>query len=284
MKQLIIGQNKAYATGVDYKDLTKVPQGTIGIFNPTTSELISTRDAFIKASTVAVVCGRGVDKMPLHFPEVDLKSLDIEKSSYQAGATFTASITIPTPSVGKHYTVMLAKCGTVFNERNTWTYSAYATTSIAASVAEQLVKSINANAESSGLTATNVGGKITITAKEEGVDFNLLGADELMNVAPTDVTHGKKAMLDKAYVQDLASRCAYEKGFSDVYQDGASIYPGYPEVVDADQYVMYTLRFAVPRVAAKQRDEVVYQLVHICVPVGADCIETLDKIFNFATV
>ena len=283
MKQIIIGQNKAYATGVDYKDLTKVAEGVIGIFNLADCSLISTREAFLKASSVAIVCGRGTDKMPINFPEVDIKSLSIEKASFEAATKFTASITVPTPIVDKDYTIMLAKCGVVFNERNTWTYTCRAKTTIAANVATEIVKAINANTICSGLKATSAAGKITVTAVDEGVNFNLIGADELTGVAVTDVTVGKKGILDKAYVQDMASRCASEKGFNDVLIDGISILPGYPEAVDADKYVMYTLRFAVPRVAAKQRDEVVWQLVHICVPVGSGAVTTLDKIFGYST-
>ena len=46
---------------------------------------------------------------------------------------------------------------------------------------------------------------------------------------------------------------------------------------------MYTLRFAVPRVAAKQRDEVVYQIVHIVVPSATTVVTTLDTIFGLSS-
>lgn len=280
MKQLIIAKNKAYATGVDYKDITLVPDGTLGFFDLKDGSLISTKANLTAASAFAVVCGRGEDKMPLHFPEVNVKTLTVEKATYQPGAKFTASITVPTTEKFKEYSIILSKCGVVFNERNNWTYTALAKGTTAADVATALVKSINANTPTSGLKATSSGGKITVTAVEEGVDFNMQGADELMGVAVTDVTHGKPAMLDKAYIQDLASRCAAGKGFNYLGEDGAEIYPGYPEVVDADQYTLYTLRFAVPRVASKQRDEVVYQLLHLAIPVGSGAITTLDTIFG----
>lgn len=278
MKQLIIGQNKAYATGVTYADLTKVPEGTIGIFSLVDGSLIAS-NTNLKGS-VAIVCGRGTDKMPIHFPEIDVRSLTVERAEYQKGATFSGKITVPTTEKGKHYTVIVAKLGTVFNERNRWSYSSMAKSDIAADVAADIVKQLNANTETSGVKAISSGGVITITAVEEGVGYEIIGADELMGVKPTNVTAASKAILDKAYVQDLASRCAAGKGFNDVYQDGESIYPGYPEVVDSDQYVLYTLRFAVPRVAAKQRDEVVYQLLHIAVPKGSACVTTLDAIFD----
>ena len=280
MKQLIIGKKKAYATGVDYNDLTKVPDGTIGIFTLADSKLVSEKVGL--TGPFAVVCGRGDNKMPLHFPEVDVKTLTVQKAEYEEGATFTAKITVPTPEKGKDYTVIVVKKGTVFNERNTWSFNGFASNTTAADVAKQIVNQINANKYNLGVTANYSGGTITITAMEAGPDYEVLGADGLFGVAPTEVTNGKKAKLDKAYIQDLASRCAAGKGFNYLGEDGKEIYPGYPEVVDEEQYVLYTLRFAVPRVAAKQRDEVVYQIVHIAVPVGSDAITTLDAIFDTA--
>ena len=281
MKQLLISQKKAYATSTAKStDLTTVPEGTVAIFDLKTGALLtSTAKA---TGDFSIVVGRGTDKMPLMFPEVNLKTLEVTKATYQAGATFTAKITVPTPEKGTHYTVVVTKKGTVFNERNNWTFTTVATTTTAADVAKQITAQINGNKYQLGVSASYSGGAITITALEEGKDYEVLGADGLMGVAPTDVTHGKKAKLDKADIQDLASRCAAGKGFNDTYADGDSIYPGYPEIVDEDQYVLYTLRFAVPRVAAKQRDEVVYQIVHLAVPVDSASLAALDVILGFA--
>lgn len=279
MKQLFICQKKAYATSTAKStDLTTVPEGTIAIFDLATGALLT--NAAKAAGDFSIVVGRASGKMPLMFPEVNVKTLQVTKATYQAGATFTAKITVPTPEKGTHYTVVITKKGTVFNERNNWTFTTMATTTTAADVAKQLTAQINGNKYQLGVKAEYTGGAITITALEAGKDYEVLGADGLMGVAPTEVTNGKKAELDKADIQDLASRCAAGKGFNDTYADGDSIYPGYPEVVDEDQYVLYTLRFAVPRVAAKQRDEVVYQIVHLAVPVGSASIATLDVILG----
>lgn len=277
MKQLFICQKKAYATS-DAKstDLTTVPEGTIALFSLKDGSLLSAAPT----SNFSIAVGRASGKMPLFFPEVDVKTLQVTKASYAAGATFTAKITVPTPEKGTHYTVVIVKKGTVFNERSNWTFTTTATTTTAADVAKQITAQINGNKYQLGVKAEYTGGAITITALEAGKDYEVLGADGLFGVAPTNVTNGKKAELDKADIQDLASRCAAGKGFNDTYRDGDSIYPGYPEVVDESQYVLYTLRFAVPRVAAKQRDEVVYQIVHIAVPVGSGAITTLDTILG----
>lgn len=281
MKQLFICKKTAYATAAaKATDLTTVPEGTVALFSLSDGALLTAAPT----SNFSIVVGRATGKMPLMFPEVDVKSLQVTKASYEAGKTFTAKITVPTPEKGSHYTVVIVKKGTVFNERSNWTFTTMATSTTAADVAKQIVSQINGNKYNLGVEASNTGGAITITALEAGKDFEVLGADGLSGVAPTEVTHGKKAELDKADIQDLASRCAAGKGFNYTGEDGKEIYPGYPEVVSEDQYTLYTLRFAVPRASAKQRDEVVYQIVHLAVPVGATAITTLDTIFGLSAV
>lgn len=279
MKQLIIGKDKAYASSAKYFDLTSVPEGAIGIFTPSDGKVVTT-DITKVTENVAIVCGRGDNKMPIHFPEVDVKSLTVEKAEYQEGAKFSATITVPAVEKGKEYVVVVTKKGVVFNERNLWSFDAIAKDTTPANVAKALEDKINSNNDTLGVTAKATGANLVISGVEEGQDFEVLGAEGLMGVEVKSVTAGQKATLDKAYVQNLASECAAGKGFNDTYRDGDSIYPGYPEVVDADQYVMWTLRFAVPRVASKQRDEVVYQRLHIVVPAGASAIGTLDTIFG----
>lgn len=280
MKQLFICKKTAYATVAKATDLTAVPEGTIALFSLKDGTLLTAAPT----SNFSIVVGRAKGKMPLMFPEVDVKSLQVTKASYERSETFTAKITVPTPEKGTHYTVVITKKGTVFNERSNWTFTTTATTTTAADVAKQIVSQINGNKYNLGVSASNTEDAITITALEAGKDFEVLGADGLFGVAPTRVTHGKKAELDKADVQDLASRCAAGKGFNYTGEDGKEIYPGYPEVVSEDRYTLYTLRFAVPRVSAKQHDEVVYQTVHIAVPVGASAITTLDTVLGLSAV
>ena len=281
MKQLLISQKKAYATSTAKStDLTTIPEGTVAMFDLKTGNLLT--KAAKATGDFSIVVGRAAGKMPLMFPEVNLKTLEVTKATYAAAATFTAKITVPTPTVGEHYTVIVTKKGTVFNERSNWSFTAMAKDTTAANVAKQICAQINANKYQLGVKAEYTGGAITITAVEAGKDYEVLGADALLGVAPTEVTNGKKAVCDKAYIQDLASRCAAGKGFNYAADDGKDIYPGYPEVVDESQYVLYTLRFAVPRTAAKQRDEVVYQIVHLAVPVGSASITDIDVILGIS--
>lgn len=263
MKQLLICGDKAYATSTaKYNDLTTVPEGTLAFFSLVDGTLLTKTPK----SNFAIVLGRGTDKMPIVIPEVDVKTLQVHTSSYKAASKFAATITVPTTEVGRDYTVVVVKQGTVFNERSNWTFTERATSTTAADVAKKIVAQINANKYNLGCTATNTGGAITIKAVEAGKGYVVLGADGLHGVVPTSVTEGIAGFGDKKYMQDLASKCAAGKGFNDTYADGESIYPGYPEEIAHDKYAICTLRFAVPRVSAKQRDEVVYQVVHIAIP------------------
>lgn len=272
MKQLLICGDKAYATATaKYNDLTTVPEGTLAFFSLVDGTLLTKTPK----SNFAIVLGRGTDKMPIVIPEVDVKTLQVYSSSYTVATKFAATITVPTTEVGRDYTVVVVKQGTVFNERSNWTFTERATSTTAADVAKKIVAQINANKYNLGCTATNSGGAITITAVEAGKGYVVLGADGLHGIEPTSVTKGVAAFGDKKYIQDLASKCAAGKGFNDTYADGESIYPGYPEEIPYDAYSICTLRFAVPRVSAKQRDEVVYQVVHIAIPQDGDNSESL---------
>lgn len=279
MKQLILGQSKAYATSTaKFTDLTTVPEGTLALFKLADGSLINSK----ADSDFAIVLGRGANVQPIVFPEVNFKSLTVVKTDAQAAKTFTAKMTIANPVVGGHYTIVVVKKGVVRHERNTWTATTYVKNAsvTVTDIAKTLVDQFNASTEISDMTASNVNGVITFTAAKPGLDFEIVGADELTGVKPTAVTNGAAGILDKAFVQDLASRCAAGKGFNLTAEDAHEFYPGYPETVEDVEHVMYTLRFAVPRMAAKQRDEVVYQIVHIVLPKTADAVSTLDTIFD----
>ena len=279
MKQLILGKNKAYASAAKSTDLTSVAEGTIAMFKLSDGSLITGK----VDSDFSLVLGRKDNINPFVIPEVNFKTLTVEKATNQPAKTFTAKMTIANAVAGKNYTIIVVKKGVVRHERNTWTATCMATSNTVTDIASDLVKQFNASSETSGMTASNSGGAITFTASVAGIDFDIVGADELTGVKPTAVTNGIPGILDKAYVVDLASRCAAGKGFNYTAQDASEIYPGYPEAVEDTTYTMYTLRFAVPRVAAKQRDEVVYQIVHIVVPSAATVVTTLDTIFGLSS-
>lgn len=282
MKQLLIVSNPTLNGGAATpKDISTMAKGAIGFYHlDDNTSWLSTA----VAKNFAIVLGYGTKANAFVIPEVDFSSLTLQKATSQAATTFTAKVTISSVTAGKEYTIIIVKKGVVFHERNTWTATSYAKSATVADVATDLVKQINASKETSGMTASNEGGVITLTAAQPGIDFEIVCADELTNVKPTSVTNGIAAILDKAYVKDLASRCAAGKGFNYTAEDAHEMYPGYPEDVADTTYVLYTLRFKVGRSAAKQRDEQVYQIVHIAVPsTESTLIGNLDTILGVGT-
>ena len=282
MKQLLIVSNPTLNGGAATpKDLSSMAKGAIGFYH------LDDDTAWLSTAVsknFAIALGYGNKANAFVIPEVDFSSLTLQKATNKAATTFTAKVTISSVTVGSEYTIMIVKKGVVFHERNTWTATSYAKSTTVADVASDLVKQINASKETSGITASNEGGVITLTAAQPGIDFEIVCADELTNVKPTSVTNGIAAILDKAYVEDLASRCAAGKGFNYTAEDAHEMYPGYPEAIADTTYVLYTLRFKVGRSAAKQRDEQVYQIVHIAVPSTAETlIGNLDTILGVGT-
>lgn len=282
MKQLLIVSNTTLNGGATApKDLSSMAKGAIGFYH------LDNDTAWLSTAATknfAIALGGGTKTNAFVIPEVDFSSLTLQKATSQAAATFTAKVTISSVTAGKEYTIIIVKKGVVFHERNTWTATSYAKSTTVADVAADLVKQINASKETSGMTASNSSGVITLTAAQPGVDFEIVCADELTGVKPTSVTNGIAAILDKAYVEDLASRCAAGKGFNYTAEDAHEMYPGYPETVADTTYTLYTLRFKVGRSAAKQRDEQVYQIVHIAVPSTAEALLTsLDTILGVGT-
>ena len=262
MKQLLICKSGAvYDATVDANDHTDIEEGTLVFKDLVTGAICDPSDGKI-ANNFSIILNRGDNVPPFIIPEVDVKTLKVAFSENMAGSNFSAAFTVPTPEVGYTYTAIIAKKGVTFNERNKWTVSAIATNTTAATVASELAKQINASSETSGVSASVSGATITVTGTNYQ-DYEVILADELTGVSVTVSTEGVAPVLDKAWVKDLASKCAAGKGFNYLAEDGKEIYPGYPEAVEDVNYIMFTLTFAVGRDSAKTRDERVQQVVHI---------------------
>lgn len=107
-----------------------------------------------------------------------------------------------------------------------------------------------------------------------------------MDIAVKVTAHGLPAYGDAAYITDLANKAAADAGIEYTYRDTyTELYPAYPinllkqpDSADAG-YIIFTLRFAVPR-EMKTRDEVVHQIVQIAFPTGAAAITTVETILK----
>lgn len=283
MRQLFICTSKAVlaATGTP-QDLTKVAAGTIGMWeNDDDSKWL----AAAPASDFSIAYGRP-NSQAVVIP-IDFTSARVTTSTPKAGTMFKAEITIPEPVAGKDYTLQLIKLGTEKHERYSWTVTdngSHKTTAaeMAKSLGNQFTNMIEAgNEQLDGLKVTVDEAKVTIEAKKNYQGWNLIAGDDLVG---TDVaiTAAVAPTLDAAYVKNLASFCSQNRGFSNVYRDGASIYPGYPMEVENTTYKMYSIQFKYPRKYGRTRDEAPIQELAIVVPVGNTVLTgLLDTILAF---
>lgn len=282
MRQFILGGKVAYATGTD---LSLVPSGAVGFFYNKDGVPTVTATGKEITSEAMIVLGRAADKGgPIVLPFYK-NNFSYVKGVYQAPVAFAAEVTVPAPTAGD-YSIMVVKKGVKFNERNKWTAMVHVSTSTmtANDLAAALNKQINNMSETSGVTATVSANKITITAVDKGVDYEIICADDMSAVKPVIKT---KCVFDYGsakYVQDLAEKAAADAGFEYTYREDSSyLYPNYPlnplannDAADAG-YTIFTLRFAEPR-DVKTRDEVVNQIIQVAFPTGAAAITTFETV------
>lgn len=283
MRQLFICTSDAVLTATgNPQDLTKVDAGTIGMWqNDDDSEWL----AAAPAADFSIAYGRP-NSQAVVIP-IDFASARVTISTPQAGTMFKADITIPEPVAGKDYTLQLIKLGTEKHERYSWTVTdngSHKTTAaaMAKSLGDQFTNMIEAgNEQLDGLKVTVTEAKITIEAKKNYQGWNLIAGDDLVGTE-ANITAAVAPTLDAAYVKNLASFCAQNRGFSNVYRDGASIYPGYPMEVEDTTYKMYSIQFKYPRKYGRTRDEAPIQELAIVVPTNNTTLTgLLDTILTF---
>lgn len=283
MRQLFICTSDAVlsATGKP-QDLTNVAAGTIGMWqNDDDSKWL----AAAPAADFSIAYGRP-NSQAVVIP-IDFASARVTISTPQAGTMFKAELTIPDPVAGKDYTLQLIKLGTEKHERYSWTVTdngSHKTTAadMAKSLGDQFTNMIEAgNEQLDGLKVTVDEAKITIEAKKNYQGWNLIAGDDLVGTEVT-ITAAVAPTLDAAYVKNLASFCSQNRGFSNVYCDGASIYPGYPMEVEDKDYKMYSIQFKYPRKYGRTRDEAPIQELAIVVPTDNTILTgLLDTILAF---
>lgn len=283
MRQLFICTSDAVlaATGKP-QDLTNVAAGTIGMWqNDNDAKWLATAPA----ADFSIAYGRP-NSQAVVIP-IDFASARVIISTPQTGTMFKAELTIPDPVAGKDYTLQLIKLGTEKHERYSWTVTdngSHKTTAadMAKSLGDQFTNMIEAgNEQLDGLKVTVDEAKITIEAKKNYQGWNLIAGDDLVGTEVT-ITAAVAPTLDAAYVKNLASFCSQNRGFSNVYCDGASIYPGYPMEVEDKDYKMYSIQFKYPRKYGRTRDEAPIQELAIVVPTDNTTLTgLLDTILAF---
>lgn len=284
MRQLFICTSDAVLTATGKpQDLTKVAAGTIGMWQ--NDDDASWLAAAAPTADFSIAYGRP-NSQAIVIP-IDFASARVKTSTPQTGVKFKADITIPEPVAGKDYTLQLIKLGTEKHERYSWTVTdngSHKTTAaaMAKSLGDQFTNMIEAgNEQLDGLKVTVDEAKITIKDEKNYQGWNLIAGDDLVGTEVT-ITAAVAPTLDAAYVKNLASFCSQNRGFSNVYLDGASIYPGYPMEVEDKDYKMYSIQFKYPRKYGRTRDEAPIQELAIVVPTDNTTLTgLLDTILAF---
>ena len=206
--------------------------------------------------------------------EISTRRFSYTKTSYAVGTKFSASITVPTPVEGKDYTLMMAKKGVVFNERNKWSATIKAKQGdTAATIATYLTNELKALGKNEAFTASLSTATITVTATNYQ-DWELLAADDLYGTSVT-TTHGLPPVCDDAYIKDLYRQCIGDEGIYGTDPSGMKLYKE-RTIASSTNWTLYTLQFYNPKPFKTTTGEDVRQIVHIAIPKAA--ATTLDAI------
>lgn len=278
MRQFLLGKSVAYPTA-----LTSLAVGQLAFVALVSGVETLDSDGTKIKNKGYIYLGKSDAKGGKLVVPIYKNNFSYSKMVYAASTQYTGNFTIADVVAGSDYTVVVVKKGVGFNERNKWTATVRAKAAdtvdtIAAALALQITANVGA-----GVTAAASAGKVTVTAKEKGVDYELTLGDDLFGTAVTQ-THATAAVADAKYITDLAIKAAADAGIEYTYQDaGELIYPDFPlnplaQDDSADTgFTVYTIRFAEPR-EMKTVDQSINQIVQIAVPTDAAAIATIDKI------
>ena len=278
MRQFLLGKSVAYPTA-----LTSLAVGQLAFVALVSGvETLDSDGTKIKDKGY-IYLGKSDAKGGKLVVPIYKNNFSYSKMVYVASTQYTGNFTITDVVAGSDYTVVIVKKGVGFNERNKWTATVRAKSEdTAETIAKALAAQITANV-GAGVTATPSDGKVTVTAKEKGVDYELTLGDDLFGLAVTQ-THATAAVADAKYITDLDIKAAADAGIEYTYKEASEyLYPDFPlnplaqdDATDAG-FTVYTIRFAEPR-EMKTVDQSINQIVQIAVPTNTEAISTIDII------
>lgn len=278
MRQFLLGKNVDYPT-----ELTSLAVGQLAFVALVSGvETLDSDGTKIKDKGY-IYLGKSDAKGGKLVVPIYKNNFSYSKMVYDASTQYTGNFTITDVVAGSDYTVVIVKKGVGFNERNKWTATVRAKSGdTAETIAKALAAQITANV-GAGVTATPSDGKVTVTAKEKGVDYELTLGDDLFGLAVSQ-THATAAVADAKYITDLAIKAAADAGIEYTYKEASEyLYPDFPlnplaqdDATDAG-FTVYTIRFAEPR-EMKTVDQSINQIVQIAVPTSTGAISTIDTI------
>lgn len=237
-----------------------------------------------------LVLKRNADKGGnMSFP-IFKKAFSYVKAVYNSSdeTKFAQSFTIPEVVPYADYTVVFVQKGKLFNERSKWSATVRSLPSdTATTIGDKIVKYVKDNKDTLGLTAENAAGTVTVTGVKTGDDFAIVFADELLGLASEPTTKGKRAIMNAEMLKDLHKKAMADAGFEYTYDD-LDIYPGAefnplasPDATDTG-FMVYTLRFAEPRVSGTQSKDI-YQIIQVAFPTGTNITAFETKLNTLKT-
>lgn len=281
MERLLFAGNVALATTpatLAAVNATGIAEGAVALYDHEGAIISKALTKNIPMFTLFVGGGAFANKSKYAniVSNIDTRRFSYVKSVYTAGTKFSAEVTVPTPVVGKDYTLTMAKAHTVLNERYKWSASERAREGdTAAIIAKKLGDQLKSLGKNEGFTATVSVAKITVT----GIDYeawNLIAGDSMFGATIT-TTKAMKPINDDAALKELQIRCIGAEGINSTSNDARKLYT-LPEFSNADGWTVYTLTFYPHRDLRSGSTENVKTIIHLAIPTGAAQITALDTI------
>lgn len=281
MERLLFASNVALATTpatLAAINATGIAEGAVALYDHEGAIISKALTKNIPMFTLFVGGGAFANKSKYAnvVSNIDTRRFSYVKSVYTAGTKFSAEVTVPTPVVGKDYTLTMAKAHTVLNERYKWSASERAREGdTAAIIAKKLGDQLKSLGKNEGFTATVSAAKITVT----GIDYeawNLIAGDSMFGATIT-TTKAMKPINDDAALKELQIRCIGAEGINSTSNDARKLYT-LPEFSNADGWTVYTLTFYPHRDLRSGSTENVKTIIHLAIPTEAAQIATLDTI------
>lgn len=281
MERLLFAGNVALATTpatLAAVNATGIAEGAVALYDHEGAIISKALTKNIPMFTLFVGGGAFANKSKYAniVSNIDTRRFSYVKSVYTAGTKFSAEVTVPTPVVGKDYTLTMAKAHTVLNERYKWSASERAREGdTAAIIAKKLGDQLKSLGKNEGFTATVSVAKITVT----GIDYeawNLIAGDSMFGATIT-TTKAMKPINDDAALKELQIRCIGAEGINSTSNDARKLYT-LPEFSNADGWTVYTLTFYPHRDLRSGSTENVKTIIHLAIPTRAVQIATLDTI------
>ena len=282
MERLLFAGNVALATTpatLAAVDATGIAEGAVALYDHEGAIISKALTKNIPMFTLFVGGGAFANKSKYAniVSNIDTRRFSYVKSVYTTGTKFSAEVTVPTPVVGKDYTLTMAKAHTVLNERYKWSASERAREGdTAAIIAKKLGNQLKSLGKNEGFTATVSVAKITVT----GIDYeawNLIAGDSMFGATITTTTKAMKPINDDAALKELQIRCIGAEGINSTSNDARKLYT-LPEFSNANGWTVYTLTFCPHRDLRSGSTENVKTIIHLAIPTEAAQIATLDTI------